>query len=254
MGLDFYYSLSSPSSALVPSIGNAPKLGQSPLNGVKKTHFFGTYDPSLLCKQGLIKMTHNSRVMVPLSSTKSSGPDETDDRAVETVHKLHAAIQNRSIKDLSDIIGEECRCVSNFISMFQPFHGKTQTLKFFSTLMEMLGNNFEFIIQPPTLHGGTGVGVQWAIAWNKTHLVPLGKGFSFYHCHYYKGSMVIRNVEIFLEPLLHIEPLRLKVMGVVMAAMDKMSSFKTKDKSFLQILLVIFIASALFCLIKLCLI
>ncbi|KAJ6870110.1 hypothetical protein NC652_035884 [Populus alba x Populus x berolinensis] len=66
--------------------------------------------------------------------------------------------------------------------------------------------------------------------WSKTH-VPLGKGFSFYILQVYQGRIIIRNVEMFMEPLLHIEPFRLKMMGFAMSIVEKMSSCKlSRDK------------------------
>lgn len=49
---------------------------------------------------------------------------ENDPRAVEAVLKLYKAMKNKNFEELSDIIGEECLCVCNFISSFQPFRGK----------------------------------------------------------------------------------------------------------------------------------
>lgn len=49
---------------------------------------------------------------------------ENDPRAVEAVLKLYKAMKNKNFEELSDIIGEECVCVCNFISSFQPFRGK----------------------------------------------------------------------------------------------------------------------------------
>ncbi|CAK9182241.1 unnamed protein product [Ilex paraguariensis] len=140
---------------------------------------------------------------------KELGPknEEEDHRALETVLNLHKAIKNQNLNELSETIGEECCCICNFVSAFKPFHGKKQVLDFFSSLIQNLGNNIEFVVQP-TLHHGMTVGVSWKLEWKKTH-APLGKGFSFYMCHIYQGKAVIRNVEMLMEPILHIEPIRL---------------------------------------------
>lgn len=52
-----------------------------------------------------------------------SGPRE-DYGARETVLKLYEAIKNKNVNQLSDIIAEECSCISNFVSAFQPYLGK----------------------------------------------------------------------------------------------------------------------------------
>lgn len=49
---------------------------------------------------------------------------KSEQRAVEAVLKLYEAIKNKNVHQLSDIIAEECSCVSNFVSSFQPFLGK----------------------------------------------------------------------------------------------------------------------------------
>lgn len=55
---------------------------------------------------------------------KHSGSREEDHRALETVNKFYAAIKNKNINQLSDIIGDECRCICNFSSFFQSYEGK----------------------------------------------------------------------------------------------------------------------------------
>jgi hypothetical protein len=62
--------------------------------------------------------------LVPSNAKTSSGSGEEDNPAVETVLKLYTSIKNKNIRELSDIIGDECRCVCNFFSFFQPFQGK----------------------------------------------------------------------------------------------------------------------------------
>ena len=57
-------------------------------------------------------------------SSESTGPREEDNRALEAVQKLYTAIKNKNVKEVSDVIGDECRCFCNFISASQPFHGK----------------------------------------------------------------------------------------------------------------------------------
>ncbi|KAI3456539.1 hypothetical protein Pfo_013202 [Paulownia fortunei] len=151
---------------------------------------------------GSIRKAH----MEVACGAKDSEPRE-EHSALETVLKLYEGIKNRNIYELSDIIAEECLCVSNFVSAFQLLLGKKQVLSFFSYLMKNLGNNIEFVVQQ-TLDDGMVVGVSWKLEWSKVPL-PLGKGFSFYMCHVYQGKVMIKNVEIFMEPILRIEPPRL---------------------------------------------
>ncbi|KAL5579715.1 hypothetical protein UlMin_012157 [Ulmus minor] len=194
----------------------------------------------------------------PLASTQlsfSSRPNaeasqegEEDPRALEAVLRLYAAIKNKNIRDLSDLLADECQCFCNFFSSFQPFQGKNEVLYFFSYLIKSLGNGIEFIVSP-TLNDGVSVGIQWKLECKKTHM-PLGTGFSFYICHTYKGKVLIRNVEMFLVPLLHFEPLRLKLLGCATTIMDKISRksiFRDKTKRIaLSLLMISFLAALIY--------
>ncbi|KAF9587905.1 hypothetical protein IFM89_006159 [Coptis chinensis] len=197
-------------------------------------------------KKPLVQRSFSSRngvsLLVP-HGIKSSGYWEEDSKVLEAVLKLYSAIKQRNLRDVSDVIGDECRCVCNFISYFHPFHGKQQVLEFFSYLMRYMGQNLEFVVQP-TLHDGMHVTVKWRLEWKKTR-VPLGTGFSFYVCHTYQGKVVIKNMEMFMEPLLHIEPLRLKIMGLVMTVLEAIGSCDVEGKRIRMILLsmVIVVAS-----------
>ncbi|XP_065630297.1 uncharacterized protein LOC136067863 [Quercus suber] len=176
---------------------------------------------------------------------KHSGSREEDHRALETVNKFYAAIKNKNINQLSDIIGDECRCICNFSSFFQSYERKMQVLDFLSNLIKSFGNNFEFIVKP-TLHDGMHVGVSWRIEC-KNIRVPLGKGFSFHIMQYYQGKLYLRNVEMFMEPLLHIEPVRLKLIAFVMKLIDKMDihiGSKSNGKRVMYFVLAMFLIGA----------
>ncbi|KAI3969401.1 hypothetical protein MKX01_019962 [Papaver californicum] len=190
-------------------------------NLLANTHASLVFQPPLSAATNAKRnfLSRNGESLVLTFGTKN-GFGEEDNRALETVLKLYTAIKQRNVRELSDVIGDECRCVCNFFSYFHSFYGKKQVLEFFKFLLEYLGKNIEFVVRP-TLHDGMNVGVSWKLVWDKTHDVPLGKGFSFYMCHVYQGKMVIRNVEMFLEPLVHIEPLQLKIIGFVMSILDK---------------------------------
>ncbi|KAF5184609.1 transmembrane protein [Thalictrum thalictroides] len=121
---------------------------------------------------------------------KTSGHPEDDHRALEAVLKLYSAIKQRNLGEISNVIGEECRCFCNFIPNFHPFYGKKQVMELFSYIMKYMGEHIEFVVQP-TLHDGMTVSVKWRLEWAKTHK-PLGNGFSFYVCHTYQGKVVIK--------------------------------------------------------------
>ncbi|KAK9935903.1 hypothetical protein M0R45_012776 [Rubus argutus] len=214
---------------------------------------FGNFHPPIV---PVIQTRQKQLLVVPISRATNSpeaaggggGGDGDgngqDPRALETVLKLYSAIKNKNVRELSEIIGDECQCVCNLSPIIQPLRGKKQVLDFFLSLIRLLGKDIEFIIRP-TMHDGMNVGVQWSLEWNKKH-VPLGKGFSFHISQHYKGKVIIKHVEMFMEPLLHI-PLRMKMMGIMSAVMEKMGSnaiFKGGASKVVWIFLFLFITAA----------
>ncbi|KAL8461588.1 hypothetical protein ACS0TY_032897 [Phlomoides rotata] len=185
------------------------------------------------------------RADVAVACSGNDGPQARDEHgALEAVLKLYDAIKKKNVNELSDIIAEECLCVSNFVSAFQPFLGKKQVLAFFSYLMKNLGNNLQFVVQQ-TVDDGMVVAVSWKLEWNKAPL-HLGKGFSLYTCHVYQGKVMIKNVEIFLEPILQIEPVRMKLISLLITVMEKLNpqAMLTKTRKaiiFLVILMILFL-------------
>ncbi|PWA41600.1 Polyketide cyclase SnoaL-like domain-containing protein [Artemisia annua] len=180
-----------------------------------------SFKPTNLSMFGIKRKRHqNHRRLLPLCASR--GSDHEDSKAIETVYRLYEAIKHKNLNEMSEIIGHDCFCVCSFDSMFKTFSGKKQVMEFFSTLMANMGNKFEFVVQP-TLHDGMMVGVSWKLECSKTHK-PIGTGFSFHVCHIYEGKVLIRNVEMILEPVLHIEPPTLKMVGLVASIMGQVAS------------------------------
>ncbi|KAL4387172.1 hypothetical protein GQ457_09G001010 [Hibiscus cannabinus] len=122
-------------------------------------------------KQSPVPVTYPSlqrglSTLVPLDAMNkgsNSGSGEEDSvGALETVLKLYSAIKNKDVCGLSDIIDDECQCICNFFSYFQPLQGKKQVIEFFTSLINNLGNHIEFIVEP-TLHEGMVVGIHWRL-------------------------------------------------------------------------------------------
>ncbi|XP_030533414.1 uncharacterized protein LOC115742982 [Rhodamnia argentea] len=211
------------------------------------------YRPSTISYESWHFRRKKGLLLKPLTATNSSSlGNEEDHRALEAVLKLYTAIQNKNLRELSDILGDECRCVCNFIPFCQAFQGKKQVLAFFSNLIKTLGNNIEFVVQPTT-HDGMSIGVAWKLEWKET--VPLGKGFSFHICQIYQGRVLIRNVEMFMESFPHMELFRLKMMGFLISMLEKMSSYmpsksKSKRAGFIVLLVLLSLAAIFVLLLK----
>ncbi|KAJ8770456.1 hypothetical protein K2173_017947 [Erythroxylum novogranatense] len=180
---------------------------------------------------------------VPCTATNSQGSGPEDGRVLDTVSKLYNAVKNRNTDELSDIIGDECRCVCNFFSFFQSIQGKQQVLDFFKFLIGKLGENVKFVMKP-TLRDGMVVGAEWRIE-SRTSRTILGKGISFLILHEYRGHLHIRHVELFMEPLVYVEPYRLKLLGYVMTITDKMSYYRQSNKVKVAVLILLFVVTSL---------
>ncbi|XP_010539526.1 PREDICTED: uncharacterized protein LOC104813576 [Tarenaya hassleriana] len=149
--------------------------------------------------------------------------DEDESKAVETVLQLYTDIKNKNMKGVAEVIGDECNCFCNFLSTFRSLHGKKQVLAFFYWLMKILGENTKLVVKPSSKNGLT-VGVHWRLEWEKPN-IPLGKGFSFHICHVYQGKLLIKNLEMFMEPIFHMEPIRLKAIAFAVSMAEKMSTY-----------------------------
>ncbi|TKY72229.1 hypothetical protein E2542_SST00968 [Spatholobus suberectus] len=155
---------------------------------------------------------------------KNSESEGEDNHTLDAVMKLYSAFKKKNTHELS---ADERRLVSNFISFFEAFQGRTQVLKFFSYLASIFGNNFQIVVKP-TPQDGINVGLQWKFEWDKIH-IPLGKGFSLHINHTYHGKAVIRNIEMFMEPLLHLHPFVLKMKIGLRKFMENIGSFMVSE-------------------------
>nr|GMD62543.1 uncharacterized protein LOC109169876 isoform X2 [Ipomoea batatas] len=69
--------------------------------------------------------SENKRLLpIACKNLNDSEGSERDERAMETVLRLYRAIRQKNMDEVSDVIGEECRCISNFVYRFRAFHGK----------------------------------------------------------------------------------------------------------------------------------
>ncbi|CAN8325590.1 unnamed protein product [Cochlearia groenlandica] len=156
-------------------------------------------------------------------SHQSEEDKEENYRAEEAVLKLYNDIKERNIDGISEVIGDECQCFCNFLSSYRLLQGKKQVMAFFYWLIMKLGKDIKIIVRPTSKDGMT-VGVQWQLEWEKPQ-IQLGKGVSFHICHIYQGKLLIKNVEMFMEPIFHIEPLRLRTMAFAVNLAEKMITY-----------------------------
>ncbi|CAH2078263.1 unnamed protein product [Thlaspi arvense] len=154
---------------------------------------------------------------------KEDQDDKEDYGVEEVVLKLYSDIKDRNIDGISEVIGDECQCFCNFLSTYRLLQGKKQVMAFFYWLMMKLGKDIKIVVKPTSKDGMT-IGVQWQLEWEKPQ-IQLGKGFSFHICHIYQGKLLIKNVEMFMEPIFHIEPLRLRTMAFGVSLAEKIVTY-----------------------------
>ncbi|CAL0334567.1 unnamed protein product [Lupinus luteus] len=131
---------------------------------------------------------------------------------------------DKNTHEFSNIPADESRGVFNFLSFFQ---GKMQVLNVFSNLIKMLGKSVRFEVKH-TLEDGMDVGLHWKFEWDKIH-VPLGKGWSFHLYQTYRGKAVIRNFEMLTEPLIHLEPFKLKMITSLTKFVEIISLYEVSE-------------------------
>ncbi|KAF8031847.1 hypothetical protein BT93_D0920 [Corymbia citriodora subsp. variegata] len=209
--------------------------------------------PGFSHKPWILRRNKDSGLKPSAAANSSSSAKEEDHQALEAVLKLYEAIKDKNLRELSDILGDECRCVCNFIPFFRAFQGKKQVLAFFSYLIKTLGNNIEIVVKPMA-YDGMSVSVSWKLEWNH-ETMPLGKGFSLHICQTYQGRVVIRNVEMFTESFPYIELFRLRMLGFLMSMSEKTSSYiyskkESKRAGFLVLLALLSLAAIFVLLLK----
>ncbi|KAK7359863.1 hypothetical protein VNO77_01828 [Canavalia gladiata] len=168
--------------------------------------------------RNLYSKTQRGQSLIAFDS-KNSESEEDDDQALDSTTEFGSAFQDKTgetvlILDVKHVTHNVLWCIS--------FALMQKLLELFSNLMSKFANNI-YIVVKPTLNDGMNVGVQWKFEWNKVD-IPLGKGFSLHISHTYHGKAVIRNIEMFIGPLIHLEPLRLKMKVSLCEFMKKIRS------------------------------
>lgn len=96
---------------------------------------FGNFPPPISGQPVPVIQTRQKQLLVvPILSARNSpeaaggdgdGDGEGQDpRALETVLKLFSAIKNKNVRELSEVIGDECQSVCNLSPFIQPLRGK----------------------------------------------------------------------------------------------------------------------------------
>ncbi|KAL2341363.1 hypothetical protein Fmac_009303 [Flemingia macrophylla] len=195
------------------------------LTGTVRAHrnFLSSFPYQPSCHRNLYCEKQGGLSLIAFDGKNPESEGE-DDQALDAIMKLHSSFKNKKTHELSQ---DERQRVSNFLSFLEDFQGRTQVLEFFSYLTSIFGNNIQIVVKPTPQHG-LSVGLQWKFDWDKID-VPLGKGFSLHINHTYHGKALIRNIEMLMEPLLHLQPFGLKMKVSLKEFMDNIGSFMVSE-------------------------
>ncbi|ERN18307.1 hypothetical protein AMTR_s00055p00181780 [Amborella trichopoda] len=120
--------LAYPPNATAPAISrrsnglSAPSLVPSSKPSPHDSFGLSQTTPKLYSRQENISPKNDSFKLCALDP-RSIGGSEDEPIAIDTVIKLYTATKYRNAMAISDIIIEECKCMSNFISL-SPLQGK----------------------------------------------------------------------------------------------------------------------------------
>ncbi|KAK7332397.1 hypothetical protein VNO80_29148 [Phaseolus coccineus] len=200
------------------------------------------FHPSFLYQSSLHGSLYSEKqrgLSLIVFDAENSESEGEDNQTLETVMNFYSAFKNKRTHELS---ADERQRVTNFLSFFETFQGRTRVLEFLSYLTTVFGNNIQIILKP-TAHDGLNVGFRWRFDWDKIQL-PLWKGFSLHISHTYHGKAVIRNIEMLIEPLSHLKPFELKTKVGLGEFMEKIGSFmvsgsRNKAKRILSLVLAV---------------
>uniref|UniRef100_A0ACD5ZSS8 Uncharacterized protein n=1 Tax=Avena sativa TaxID=4498 RepID=A0ACD5ZSS8_AVESA len=119
-------------------------------------------------------------------------------RAMMRIVKLNSAIQNRSVKELMELIAEECQY---FFSHLPPVSVSQMSKNMFLLLHElMLRHHVSFVLKPAE-NGGFDLGVKWSLEW-KGQKLPWDVDCTVSTTHAYTGLLLISQVNKACAPLL----------------------------------------------------
>lgn len=119
-------------------------------------------------------------------------------RAVKRIVKLNSAIQNRSVRELLELIGDECQYFfSKLCSVDVSQLGKNMFVLLHAL---MLRHHVSFVLKPSE-DEGFDLGVKWCLEW-KGRKLPWDLDCNVSTTHVYKGLLLISQVNKACVPLL----------------------------------------------------
>uniref|UniRef100_A0A7N0ZWP2 Uncharacterized protein n=1 Tax=Kalanchoe fedtschenkoi TaxID=63787 RepID=A0A7N0ZWP2_KALFE len=186
-----------------------------------------------------------SRPRCATTSNLETGPEDGN-RVTDPVARLHAALKSNNYADLSELVGDDCRCGVKFASVLLPFGDKKQVLAVLMYLIKRWGSGISIFVQPMSKEG-VAVGLQWKLEWKKSS-APLGNGLILQTSHAYRGRVLIRNVEILVQPLSYLEPFRQRAAEFLTVAVGRIRCLLPEPRKKITLYVVGIIATLMFAL------
>ncbi|KAF8654543.1 hypothetical protein HU200_061735 [Digitaria exilis] len=120
-------------------------------------------------------------------------------RTVMRMVKLNSAIQNRSVRELLELIGDECLYfLGNLPSIDVSQLGKDTFLLLHAL---MVRHHVSFVVKPTPDEAGFDLGVKWSLEW-KGQKLPWDLDCNVSTTHVYRGLLLISQVNKTCVPLL----------------------------------------------------
>ncbi|CAO2184176.1 unnamed protein product [Urochloa humidicola] len=132
-------------------------------------------------------------------------------RTVMRMVKLNSAIQNRSIKELLELIGDECLYfLGNLRTLDVSQLGKDMFLLLHAL---MIRHHVSLVLKPSPDEAGFDLGVKWSLEW-KGQKLPWDLDCNVSTTHVYRGLLLISQVNKTCVPLLQ------RILGIIQQNLD----------------------------------
>ncbi|KAG2584841.1 uncharacterized protein LOC120712745 [Panicum virgatum] len=132
-------------------------------------------------------------------------------RTVMRMVKLKSAIQNRSVKELLELVGDECLYfLGNLRSIDVSQLGKDVFLLLHAL---MVRHHVSLVLKPSPDEAGFDLGVKWSLEW-KGKKLPWDLDCNVSTTHVYRGLLLISQVNKTCVPLLQ------RILGIIQQNLD----------------------------------
>ncbi|KAB1215356.1 hypothetical protein CJ030_MR4G025274 [Morella rubra] len=146
--------------------------------------------------QATNRLSRDRKLVVAMSSNRNSSFTSSSPSPSETINKFYTCINEKNLKQLREIISEECYIED--CSFPQPLQGKKEVMQFLEQLTASMGQNVKFCIGHVCEGDDFTAGVKWHLEWKKSQ-IPFTKGCSFFECSRMGERMIIRNAQVVIE-------------------------------------------------------